>query len=198
MSQAFKPLTSSGPIPPIIPTSFETDDGTAIPSANILEVFAYDSEENNLNGITTKGGNAAGNPPGTADSNEVGIYLTNRITGTAQTTDNSTDVNLILFNLNTAQGGATPGTYLFSIRIVTYDVTKSLGAASDFNICIRTTGAAPTVLNTGNQFITEEGALEDSRVEYGTSGNNLRVSVRGIDSDVINWSAVVEYIFIGS
>ncbi len=39
MSQIIKPLTSSGPIPPIIPTSFVTDSGTAISALNILNVL---------------------------------------------------------------------------------------------------------------------------------------------------------------
>ena len=39
MSQIYKPLTSSGPIPPNIPTSFLLDDGnSAVPLANVIRV----------------------------------------------------------------------------------------------------------------------------------------------------------------
>lgn len=40
MSQITKTLTSGGPIPPVIPTSFLLDDGnSAVPAANILQVL---------------------------------------------------------------------------------------------------------------------------------------------------------------
>lgn len=39
MSQIIKTLTSGGPIPPIIPTSFLLDDGnSAVPAANVIQV----------------------------------------------------------------------------------------------------------------------------------------------------------------
>lgn len=40
MSQIYKPLTSTGPIPPVIATSYLLDDGnSAVASANILKVL---------------------------------------------------------------------------------------------------------------------------------------------------------------
>lgn len=48
MSQITKVLSSSGPIPPIIPTIFHTDSGDATPAANILNVVGG-------NGATTSG-----------------------------------------------------------------------------------------------------------------------------------------------
>jgi hypothetical protein len=39
LSQIIKPLTSSGPIPPVIPTSFTTDAGIATPALNNINVF---------------------------------------------------------------------------------------------------------------------------------------------------------------
>jgi len=51
MSQIYKPLTSTGPIPPNIPTQFTTDDMTvAVPALNNINVF---TPGNGTDGIAT-------------------------------------------------------------------------------------------------------------------------------------------------
>lgn len=76
MSQIYKPLTSGGPIPPNIPTTFTTDSGSATPAANILNVLGDDTIANDTDGLTTS---AAGNT--------VTVLLTNRISLSATTSD---------------------------------------------------------------------------------------------------------------
>lgn len=193
MSQIYKPLTSSGPIPPVIPTSFETDDGTAIPSANVLEVFAYDSEEDNVNGITTKGGLNAGDPPdaGNGDTNEVGIYLTNRITGAEVTTDD-TVTQIFSFDL-----GGVAGTYLMKNYIVAYDVNNNKSAAYSSQINVRTNGVTANAVSSGNHFTSEEDTMVNCSVQSGTTGNTFILTVTGLPATTINWRALTEYIFTG-
>lgn len=57
MSQIFKPLESTGPIPPNIPTSFVTNAGTAVPAANILNVLATSVAAGAIPARTTGAGN---------------------------------------------------------------------------------------------------------------------------------------------
>lgn len=184
MSQIYKPLTSSGPIPPIIPTSFVTQDGTAVPLANVLLIDGIDSSENNDNGIISKGGVA-----GTGTSNEVDIVLTNRITGTATTTDNITPQTLSSFSL-----GAIPATYLLEIRIIAYNITDALSAGYTSTSTIRTTGASGTEIDAAPGIISEEGAMSGVIVQNQIVGNSLEIEVTGLAGKTINWKSLTTYI----
>jgi hypothetical protein len=185
MSQAGIINTTSGPVPPTVPTSFVTDNGTAVPAANILIIHGLDSSENNDNGIIAKGGVV-----GTGTANEVDVVLTNRQTGTITTAD-ATPTTILTFALS-----ATPGVYYISGDIVAFDTTDTAGAAYGFISGIRSTGAAAVEIATELKDIFEEAALMAADFTVTTSGNNVLVNVIGIAAKTIDWSCMITYRFV--
>ena len=182
MSQAGIINTSSGPVPPAVPTSFVTDDGTAIPALNILNVLGVDSTENNDNGILTRS-----NPN---LSNNLDVVLSNRITGTVTTIDATPTI------ISTFPLGATPGVYTFDVQIAGYDVTDTAGIGYFIEGSIRTTGAAGVVIGTPDKVINEEAATVTCDANLIVSGNNAIVQVTGIAGKTINWRVLSIYIFV--
>ncbi len=183
MSQIYK-SSASGPVPPAVPTSFVTQNGTAVPAANILLVNAFDSTEDNDNGIITKGGVV-----GTGTANEVDVIITNRITGSATTTDALTPQTIYSFSL-----GATPATYLFDIQIIAFNVTDSLSAGYTSTSTIRTTGAASSEISADPGIISEEGTMTGVVVQNQINGNSIEVVVTGLLGKTIHWEALTTYI----
>ena len=190
MSQIYKRLTSTGPIPPVIPTTFQTQDGNAVPLANILIVNAFDSVENNVNGIVTKGGVAGGNPPGTGATNETDVYLTNRLQGTASTVGAVT-TTIITFSPTVI------GTYSIEARVASYNTTSSLGAGYSMFSAIRFDGANCVLCGTPDRIVNEEGAMSAANCTVTVSGGNILISGVGYAAQTINWSAVGLYTFVG-
>lgn len=179
MSQIFKSSTSSPP-PPQVPTSFVTDSGTAIPVANILNVLANDTTANNDNGIQTIG-----------SGNTLTIQLTNRITGSATTT-NATPTTLISLSL-----GATPGTYIVEGDITAYNSTDLAGASYTFAGAAVTNGVTATEIGVENKDIFEQVAMTAADFNLGITGNSAFIEVIGIAGKTINWNAMFTYRFVG-
>ncbi len=183
MSQIYKTLTSGGPIPPIIPTSFDTDDGTAIPAANILNVNGIDSTENNVNGILTRA---------TPDlSDNLQIIITNRLQGTVSTVGAATST-LISFTPTVI------GTYSFEFRIAAYNTTSLLGAGASVFGAIRFDGVNANICDLFDEINNDEGAMSGTDISITTSVATMNLQVTGYALQTINWSAVGLYTFVGA
>lgn len=189
MSQIYKSSVSS-PSPPDVPTTFTTQDGNAVPAANILLVNAYDSTENNDNGITVKGGVAAGDPPGTGASNELDVYLTNRLVGSI-TTVGAVTSPIITFTPSVI------GTYTLEVRISSYNTTSSLGAGYSMFSAIRFDGVNSNLCGTPDRIVNEEGTMSSANCTITVSGADILVSGVGYAPETINWVAVGLYTFVG-
>lgn len=184
-------ISTSAPPPPAVPTDFQTQDGTAVPVANVLLVNAYDSTENNDNGIVTKGGTAAGDPPGTGASNEMDVYLTNRITGSASTVGLATST-IITFTPTVI------GTYSFEFRIAAYNTTSLLGSGASVFGAIRFDGVNTNICDLFDEINNDEGAMSGTDIAVVASGADMLLQATGYAAVTINWGAVGIYTFIGA
>ncbi len=186
MSQFYVGVTA-GSLPPSVPTSFETQDGAAVPLSNTLIIDSFDSSENNDNGITTKGGTDAGDPPGTGVTNEVSIYITNRQTGTVTTTDAT------LTTIQTLPMGATPGTFYVWGCVQAFNSSTPASGGYSFSGAFRTDGATGTELGIELHDEFEDPALVTADIFIVASGNNIVVQVQGVVGLSINWNSLLEY-----
>jgi hypothetical protein len=176
LSQIYKTVAST----PSVATTYHTQNGDAVPAANILNIYAADTNEDNDNGIRTIG-----------SGNTVTVQLTNRITGTVTTTD-ATPTVLVTVSL-----GATPGVYLVTGDVTAYNTTDSAGASYTFEGAATTTGLVGTEIGNEQKNQFEQAAMADADFELGVSGNNAVITVTGIALKTINWSCLFNYRFVG-
>ncbi len=176
MSQAGIINTSTGPVPPAVPTSFVTDSGTAVPALNILNLITNDTVANNDNGITDTG-----------SGNTVTILLTNRQTGTVTTTDAT------LTTIQSVALGATPGIFYVYGNVQGFNSSTPAGGSYAFSGGYRTDGATATELGVELHDEFEDPALVTADIFLSTSGNNILLQVQGVAGLSINWNSLLEY-----
>lgn len=181
MSQIYK-SASSGSVPPTVATSYVTDDGTAIPAANILNVNGVDTTENNANGILTRAN------PDLSDNLE--IVFTNRLQGSVSTSGAATGT-IISFTPTVV------GTYSIEFRVAAYNETSLLGAGYSMFGAVRFDGVNSNICDTFDELVNEEGTMSSVDIFVTTSGANVLLRGTGYLGQDINWAAVGLYTFIG-
>ena len=178
MSEIIKPVTA-GNLPPVVPTSFVTDiNSPAIPSDNILDVFGGSVTTNNVNGIQTDG---------SSGGHVLTIELTNRITGSATTT-NATPTTIASFSL-----GATPAVFVFDIQISSFNATDVNGDGYFISGSARTDGATAVLCGTPDKIINEE-VSDSADANMIVSGNNVIIQATGIAGKTHRWKTVATYV----
>ena len=180
MSNAF--LRATAGTMPTVPTSFVTDDGTAIPAANILNVNGDQTSEDNNNGIRVIAN------PDLSDNME--IQLTNRFSGTLTTTD-ATPTSFSSFVLD-----ATPGVYTLDINVAAFDVTDTLGIGYSLFGTVRTDGATATICGTPDKITNEETGSSAADCNLVVSGNSVSIQATGIAGKTIRWNSLTIYILV--
>ena len=182
MSQAGIINTSSGPVPPTVPTSFVTDvNSPAVPAANVLDVLGGSTTANTTSGIRTDG---------SSGGNILTVQLSNRIQGTG-TTVGATTADIATFSL-----GATPGAYNFELKVIAYNASSP--AASGFTTIgtMRTNGVTATLVSIPDETFVEDVVLLTCDVDMVASGNNLIIRVTGVAGLTIDWLVVATYVFV--
>lgn len=182
MSQIYKPLTSSGPIPPIIPTQFTADDATvAIPSANNLNVLSRDTTDNNANGVQT-----------TVDanlSNNLYVELTNRSRVTATTSDGGGQTQTVTIFTPTVSTALE-----FSASFIGYDsANNEIAGGSMEGIAKRSAGGTTAIVGTNDTLDESDAGLAAVDWDIVTDGTLIQAQFVGIAGRSIAWSAVFLY-----
>jgi hypothetical protein len=173
MSQFFVE-TTSGNLPPSVPTSFPTDSGTAIPVANVLNVV---TPGGGTQGIMTTGA-----------GNTITISLTDSVlTGTATTVGATTaNINVLI------PAPTSNSTVNIRASVAGYDQTTGLAVGAEMIGTVVNNAGVVHVIGTPDVTKNNDLGLALTNVDLSVSGTNVQVRVLGVAGKTIQWRAVID------
>lgn len=177
MSQA-GPLSGggSGPLPPAVPTSFVTDDGTiAVPAGNVLKVLTTNDQSNSLSGIRT-----------TAffdGSSTLYIVVTNRIAGTGLSISGS-PAALATFN---PEFGFI-GSYRFDINITGVELGGTASVGYTLLFSVKTDSTNLSVVASPFVDADEDPTMISATISVVPSGNSFDIIAMGPAGLTVSYS----------
>lgn len=179
MSNAYL-LTSSNNLPPDVPTSFVTDDGTAIPAANVLNVNGIDSIENNQNGIFTRAN------PDLSDNLEV--VLSNRISTTTTTSDGAGQTQTITLITPTNATALN-----FEANFIAYDAINDEAGGGDQQGISRKSAGTAVIVNVSDSFDQADPGLAAIDWNIIATAGDLQAQVVGVAGRTLTWTITFTY-----
>lgn len=181
MSQIFKATSGSSPV--VTDITFVTDASSpAVTSSSTLTMSGSSTSAFVSAGIETIG---------SAGGSTLQVALTNIFSGTA-TTAGAVATTLLSQTL-----GATPGSFFVKGSVLAYNSTDLLGGAYELSICIRTSGAAATLIGASVTNVFTEGAMSGIVVTPSISVNSLVITVTGLAGKTIKWDGHFNIRFAG-
>lgn len=174
MSQAGDISATAGPVPPYVPTDFQTDIGNAnpavtpgnvTPAGNIIKILGAANDLDTDEGILTDADPDNGNV--------MYVTLTNRIQG-GTTTNDATPTTLSSYTMTQV------GTYIFEMKASAFNVDDALGAGYNLFATTRFDGVNSYICGTPDKIANEEAGMNlcDFNVVVGGVGSGL-VSFQG-------------------
>ena len=173
MSQIYKTTTAT--IGPTVPTQFTTDNGTAIPAANNLNVLGG-------SGISTYA------DPNLSDN--LYIKVKNSVTDTGQT------VGLQTITLSTIDC-STVGTYFLTTQLSAFESSGPAGAGGQLYTSVISSGGVVAVLDDTDSIAHRSASLIDINYEIVASGTDALLQVTGVAGLTIDWGAITIYVYRG-
>jgi hypothetical protein len=165
-----------------VPTSFDTDSGTAIPVTNVLDIVGGDSNADSAEGIQTTGA-----------TNVVTVELTNRVTASGSTAGAASD-DILVASFDASPFSGTAGIYNFNVQVACFDSGNSVGACYHLYGGIRTNGTTPVLLGSDfDGFVHEDSAISAASVMADITGNDLVLDVQGVAGFNLEWEVLATY-----